>query len=186
MMGWRDVFQGLHPSEISEESERLSEPKGNISDISHFSVEVKTGIEPTTSWCRISANTTTIGSEALVERATIIKLAVDGMSPALCTASAIKTIDVQPEVFSFSPPSDPANAAEALQKLAAIMIAGNGWDAATAFQEARWHVHRERCWHVFLRNAQRVLEAPVHEREALLARYQLEATGRFGERTGTN
>ncbi len=32
----------------------------------------------------------------------------------------------------------------------------------------------ERCWRAFLRDAQRVLEAPVHERKGLLSTYQTE------------
>ena len=90
------------------------------------------------------------------------------------------------EIFSFSPPGDPANDDEALQERVAIMMEGNGWDEATALQEARWQADRERCWRAFLRNAQRVLEAPAHGRAVLLAQYQIEAIGRFGESAGMN
>lgn len=82
------------------------------------------------------------------------------------------------EVFCFSPPGDPANDAEALEERAAIIAEGCGIDQAAALQEARWQADRERCWLVFLRNAQRVLEAPAHEREGLLARYRIEAARR--------
>jgi hypothetical protein len=90
------------------------------------------------------------------------------------------------EMFEFAPPGDSANDSEALAERVAIMMESNGWDDATALQEAHWQADRERCWQVFLRNAQRVLEAPAHEREGLLARYQVEATSRYGEQTGTN
>jgi len=88
------------------------------------------------------------------------------------------------ELFSFSPPGDPASDDEALQERAGIMAEGNGWDAARALQEARWQVDRERCWRGFLRNAGRVLEAPAHKRDALLERYQAEAVRRYGEAAG--
>ncbi len=90
----------------------------------------------------------------------------------------------EPEVFAFSPPGDPANDDEALQERVAIMMEGNGWDEATALREAGWCADRERCWRTFLRNAERVLQAPKAEREALLARYRAEAERRYGEATG--
>ena len=90
------------------------------------------------------------------------------------------------EMFCFSPPGDSANDNEALQERAAIMIEGNGWDAATALREARWQADKERCWRVFLLNARRVLDAPEAHREGLLARYQVEATGRYGQAAGAN
>ncbi len=89
-----------------------------------------------------------------------------------------------PEVFDFSPPGDPANDTEALAERVAIMMEANGWDDATALREARWDADRERCWRAFLRNAQRVLQAPTPEREALLGRYRAEAERRYGEATG--
>lgn len=92
----------------------------------------------------------------------------------------------QRELFEFTPPGDPANDDEALQERVAIMMEGNGWDAATALQEARWQADRERCWRSFLRNAKRVLEAPPAQREGLLVRYQEEASRRYGERTGAD
>ena len=63
------------------------------------------------------------------------------------------------EMFCFSPPGAPANDNEALRERVAIMIEGNGWDAATALREARWQADKERCWRVFLLNAKRVLDA---------------------------
>lgn len=90
---------------------------------------------------------------------------------------------VEPELFTFSPPDDPANDDEALQERVAIMAEGNGWDDATALQEARWQADRERAWRAFLRNAARVQAAPQAERGALLARYCAEAERRYGERT---
>lgn len=89
----------------------------------------------------------------------------------------------EPELFTFSPPGDPANDDEALRERTAIMAEANGWDDATALQEARWQADRERCWRAFLRNAARVQAAPEAEREALLARYRAEAERRYGERT---
>jgi len=90
------------------------------------------------------------------------------------------------EVFCFSPAGDPTNDDEALQERAAIMMEGNGWDAATALQEAHWQADRERCWRAFLRNAQRVLEAPAHKRDVLLTLYQVEAARRYGQAAGAN
>jgi len=90
------------------------------------------------------------------------------------------------ELFDFNPPNDPANDDEALQERAAIMAESNGWDAATALQEARWEADRERCWRGFLRNAGRILEAPAHTRDALLGQYQAEATRRYGQAAGAN
>lgn len=89
-----------------------------------------------------------------------------------------------PEVFSLSPPDDPTNDDEALQERVAIMMEGNGWNEATALLEARWDARRERCWRGFLRNAQRVLEAPAAHREGLLALYQTEASRRYGKAAG--
>lgn len=88
------------------------------------------------------------------------------------------------ELFIFTPPGHPANDDEALQERAAIMSSENGWDEPKALREARWQADRERCWRTFLRNAQRVLDAPEPHREALLTRYQAEATGRYGDATG--
>ena len=88
------------------------------------------------------------------------------------------------EMFSFSPPGDPANDDEALQERVAIMMEGNGWDEATALREARWAADKDRCWRAFLVNAKRVLEAPAGQREGLLAQYQREASGRYGDQTG--
>ena len=88
------------------------------------------------------------------------------------------------DTFSFTPPGDPANDDEALQERVAIMIEANGMDEATALQEARWQADRERCWRGVLRNAARVLEAPLTQREGLLVRFEAEATGRYGRATG--
>lgn len=90
------------------------------------------------------------------------------------------------EVFSFAAPGDPANDDEALQERVAIMMEGNGWDAAAALREARWQADRERCWRTFLLYAERILAAPAAKRGAMLALYQAEASSRYGERTGTD
>ena len=90
------------------------------------------------------------------------------------------------ELFTFAPPGDPANDAEAMAERAAILVVENGMDDATALQEARWQADRERAWRAFLRNAERILEAPAPEREDLLGTYQIEAARRYGERTGTD
>jgi hypothetical protein len=66
------------------------------------------------------------------------------------------------------------------------MAVENGWNDATAFQEARWQADRERCWRAFLSNAERILAAPAAKRGAMLALYQEEASSRYGERTGTD
>jgi hypothetical protein len=110
-------------------------------------------------------------------------LAVLGQGPLSDPAAEARR---QRELFEFTPPGDPANDDEALQERVAIMMEGNGWDAATALQEARWQADRERCWRSFLRNAKRVLEAPPAKREDLLVRYREEAGSRYGERTGTD
>ena len=88
------------------------------------------------------------------------------------------------EVFSFTPPGDPANDAEAVSERAAIMAVENGWDEDRALQEARWTLDRERCWRAFLRNAERILAAPGAKHGAMLAIYQAEAIRRYGESTG--
>ena len=90
----------------------------------------------------------------------------------------------EPELFTFTPPGDPANDDEALQERAAIMAEGNGWDDATALREARWQANRERAWRAFLLNAERILAAPAAKHGALLTRYQAEAARRYGEATG--
>ena len=90
------------------------------------------------------------------------------------------------EVFSFSAPGDPANDSEALAERAAIMAEANGWNDATAMQEARWQADRERCWRAFLCNAKQILEAPAHQRDKLLALYQIEATRRYGQAAGAD
>lgn len=90
----------------------------------------------------------------------------------------------EPEIFTFTPPGDPANDTEALAERAAIMAEANRWDDTTAIQEARWQADRERCWRAFLRNAERILSAPAHEHEGLLGRYQAETVRRYGEATG--
>lgn len=89
----------------------------------------------------------------------------------------------EPQIFTFDPPSDPANDAEAVAERAAILAVENGWNDATALEEARRQADRERCWRAFLRNAACVLAAPESDREALLARYRAEAQARYGERT---
>ena len=100
------------------------------------------------------------------------------------TAPAALATHHSQEPFEFAPPGDPANDDEALMERVAIMMEANGWDDATALREARSDADRERRWRVFLRNTQRVLAAPEPNREALLARYQSEATKRYGERAG--
>ena len=89
------------------------------------------------------------------------------------------------ESFDFNPPSNPANDDEALQERVAMMME-SGMDEATALQEARWNADRERCWRGFLRNAQRVLDASLSQREDLLAQYRKEAIRRYGDVTGDN
>jgi len=64
------------------------------------------------------------------------------------------------------------------------MAEANGWDEATALREARWQADRERCWRGFLRNAERILDAPAHTRAVLLAQYQAEAGRRYGQAAG--
>ena len=91
-----------------------------------------------------------------------------------------------PDLFTFAPPGDPANDAEAVAERAAIMGIENGMDEATALQEARWQADRERCWRAFLRNAACVLVAPEGERAGLLAIYAAEASRRYGERSGAD
>lgn len=87
------------------------------------------------------------------------------------------------EHFTFSPPADAANDAEALLERAGIMAEGNGWDHATALQEARWQADRERAWRAFLRNAERFLAAPRQDWVGMLAQYQAEAAARYGGAT---
>jgi hypothetical protein len=123
--------------------------------------------------------------------ATVARIATVAVanSPSPKTASmpepAVEAANVS-EVFCFSPPVDPTNDDEALQERVAIMMEGNGWDAARALQEARWAADRERCWRAFLRNAQRVLEAPAHKRDVLLTLYQVEAARRYGQAAAVN
>ena len=88
------------------------------------------------------------------------------------------------EGFAFTPPGDPANDDEALQERVAIMMEGSGWSEAKALEEARWQADKERCWRAFLRNATRILGAPEAKQGALLTRYGLEASRRYGEATG--
>lgn len=90
----------------------------------------------------------------------------------------------EPETFTFTPPGDPANDAEAVSERAAIMAVENGWNEDRALQEARWTLDREKCWRAFLRNAERVLAAPGAKHEAMLSIYQAEAIRRYGENTG--
>lgn len=85
--------------------------------------------------------------------------------------------------FCFSPPSDPTSEDHAFQEQAVIMMEANGWDEATALQEARWQSDRERCWQGFLLNADLIQKAPKNHREALLTSYQEEAGLRYGEAT---
>ncbi len=49
-------------------------------------------------------------------------------------------------LFDFTGPTDPVSDAEALAEHTAIMMEANGWDEATAHQEATWQADRERCW----------------------------------------
>ena len=90
------------------------------------------------------------------------------------------------ELFEFTPPGDPPNDDEALQERAAIMAEANGWDDATALQEARLQADKERCWRGFLRNAARILAVPANKREGILGRYQDEAARRYGEGAGAD
>jgi hypothetical protein len=90
----------------------------------------------------------------------------------------------EPEIFAFTPPGNPDNDDEALRERVAIMEVENGWDAAEALQEARWQADRERCWRSFLRNAPRVLAVRGAARDALLDRYQEEASRRYGNKAG--
>ena len=55
-----------------------------------------------------------------------------------------------------------------------------------AHQEARWQAERELAWQTFIANARRIIEAPLAQREILLAIYGVEATRRFGPRMGTD
>lgn len=105
------------------------------------------------------------------------------VAPPPATLSRISVTPGDPELFTFSPPGDPANDDEALQERVAIMMEGNGWDEVTALREARWGADRERCWRGFLLNAQRILDAPRAQREGLLGRYRREARERYGEAT---
>ena len=89
-----------------------------------------------------------------------------------------------PELFVFSPPGDPTNDDEALQERVALMMEGNGWTEERALQEARWHADRGRCWRTFQINARRVLEAPRYQQRQLLARFQSEASDRYGAASG--
>ena len=91
--------------------------------------------------------------------------------------------DAGVEQFEFSPPSDPANDAEALEERAAIIAEGCGIDQARALQEARWQADRERCWRVFMGNAERILNVPAARRETMLADYRARAAQRYGEAT---
>ena len=96
----------------------------------------------------------------------------------------LKALAGPEEMFSFTPPGDPANDAEAVSERAAIMAVENGWDEDRALQEARWTVDRERCWRAFLRNAERILDAPGAKHGAMISIYQAEAIRRYGESTG--
>lgn len=78
-MGWRNVFRGSQSTEIPERSERLSVPRKNISDISHFSVAIKAELGSTRSWRRIMAKRPVIDLEAFEERAAIMEF--DGGFP---------------------------------------------------------------------------------------------------------
>lgn len=86
----------------------------------------------------------------------------------------------KPEVFTFAPPSDPENDAEAIEERAAIIAEGCGMGHAQALQEARWHVEREWAWRAFLRNAQHILDAPEGARQELVVLYEAEAARRYG------
>ena len=102
---------------------------------------------------------------------------------AIDTAPVVPAFENPQESFSFTPPGDSANDDEALLERVAIMVE-SGMDEATALQEARWNADRERCWRGFLRNAQRVLDASLSQREDLLAQYRKEAIRRYGDVTG--
>ena len=99
-------------------------------------------------------------------------------------SAPLRQITAANEIFTFSPPGDPTNDDEALQERVALMMEGNGWTEDRALQEARWHADRERCWRTFQINARRVLEAPRHQQRQLLARFQSEASDRYGAASG--
>ncbi len=113
-------------------------------------------------------------------------LPVSRPSPCNTQQAAVDVNTAANEMFCFSPPGVSANEDESLQERVAIMMEANRWDEATAIKEARWQADKDRCWQGFRRNAQRVLAAPESEREVLLARYQAEATRRYGQAAGEN
>ena len=100
-------------------------------------------------------------------------------------ASPSNTQQTSGIVFEFTVSTDPDHDDEAFQERVAIMMEGNGWDEATAFREARLDMHRQRCWRVFKRNAQRILEVPQHQRAELLMVYQQEAARHYGVNDAT-
>ena len=83
-------------------------------------------------------------------------------------------------LFDFAPPTDPENDAEAIEERAAIIAEGCGMGHTQALQEARWQAEREQAWRVFLRNAQRILDASEGARQELVVRYETEAASRYG------
>jgi len=127
-----------------------------------------------------------IGGEKVVDRwLPVIREHKPEIIEALREAANSPLPDGLFDTFEFAPPSDPTDD-EASHERVAIMMEDNGWDEATALQEARWDVDRQTCWQRFLRNAQRILNAPETLREGLLALYQEEATARYGDRTGAD
>ena len=124
------------------------------------------------------------GDKLAVSRWTpVIRANKPGIVAILQAVNDVEAIDRSVEVFCFTPPGDHGNDDEALQERVAIMME-SGMDEATALQEARWNADRERCWRGFLRNAQRVLDASLSQREDLLAQYRKEAIRRYGDVTG--
>lgn len=129
-------------------------------------------------------NINIVGDESAVDRwIPVIRRYKPQIIEVLHEAASDLAPDNRQETFEFSPPGDPANDDEALLERVAIMMK-SGMDGATALQEARWNAGRERCLHGFLRNAQRIQDAPSAQREELLTQYKMEATRRYGDPTG--
>ncbi len=98
-----------------------------------------------------------------------------------CTTSTpVSTVEARVELFIFAGPADPGSDAEAIAERISIMAEANGWDDATALQEARWEVDRERCWRRFIQYASVILKAPARLWTAMLEEYQVCAARRFG------
>jgi len=96
-------------------------------------------------------------------------------------SSGLQVQSQKSEVFSFLRPND----TESREPAEAV---GQAYAAneARARQEAGWEAERELAWQTFIGNARRIIEAPLAQREILLAIYGVEATRRFGPRMGTD